>query len=100
MGVIGGLLAIGLAVWYYRTAEAKGGPAVQWAIAGVMVFYVPNFLWQLMVAGPALKSIQKQTAPLKFGMWGYSSILIGLLVAIAVWTFFLKNAHFGDPSQD
>jgi hypothetical protein len=97
MGVIGGLVAIGLAVWYYRTAEAKGGPALQWAIAGVIVYYVPNFLWKWMIADKAIQTLQKQPTPLKSSVWG---ILIGVLVAVLVWTFFLKNANFTDQSQE
>jgi len=100
MGVIGGLITIGLAVWFYRTAAAKGGPALQWGIAGALVFFVPKILWQVMVANPALRSMQKGTAPMKLALWDYSSILIGLAVAVAVWSLFLKNATFDDRPQE
>ncbi|HLF98773.1 MAG TPA: hypothetical protein VI457_16660 [Methylococcaceae bacterium] len=49
MRVLGGLIAIAIAVWFYRTAETKGANPIQWAIAGVIFYYVPMGLWTWLV---------------------------------------------------
>jgi hypothetical protein len=89
--MIGGIVAIALAVLFYRTAVAKGAPALQWGMVGVITYYVPNFLWSVMVAKPVLTNLHKATAPMKYSFWGFSSVLIGLAAAATVWYFFLNK---------
>jgi hypothetical protein len=89
--MIGGLIAVALAIWFYRTALANGMPALQWGIAGVVVYYIPNFFWSLMVAKPVLQNLHQQTAPMKYSFWGYSSVMVGLAVAVAVWYLLLNK---------
>ena len=39
------LAVLGSAIWYYRTAESRGQPAVGWAIAGALIYYGGFLLW-------------------------------------------------------
>ena len=50
--MFGGLAAIVIAIWFYRSAESRGLPGIQWAIAGAIAFYVPNVIWSLLIAKP------------------------------------------------
>jgi hypothetical protein len=50
------LAVLGSALWYYRAAMAKGLPAIQWAVAGAILYYGGFLLWMhgilKMVIGP------------------------------------------------
>ncbi|MEY2701336.1 MAG: hypothetical protein RIQ52_2091 [Pseudomonadota bacterium] len=39
------LAVIGSAVWYYQTAYQRQLPAVAWAIAGALIYYMGFLLW-------------------------------------------------------
>lgn len=39
------LAVIGSAVWYYQSAAHRQLPAVAWAIAGAMIYYMGFLLW-------------------------------------------------------
>lgn len=43
------LAVLGSAIWYYRTAESRGQPAVGWAIAGAILYYGGFLLWMHVV---------------------------------------------------
>ena len=39
------LAVLGSALWYYRTAEVRGQPAIGWGLAGAMLYYGGFLLW-------------------------------------------------------
>lgn len=90
--MFGGIIAVLIVLWYYRSAEARGLPNFQWAAAGLIAFYVPNFIWQLLVAKPMLNSLHAQGATGAAGFWGFSSVIVGATVAVAVHFFVLRRA--------
>lgn len=89
--MFGGIIAAAITIWFYRTAESRSLPAVQWAIAGLLSFYIPNFIWSLAVAKPMMNSLHAQNATSTAGLLGYSSVFIGLAVALAVYFLVLKR---------
>jgi hypothetical protein len=89
--MLGGIVAVLIVVWFYRSAEARGAPAVSWAIAGLIVYYVPNFIWSLMVAKPWLAGLHAQNSTLLATIVGHSSVLLGAAVAAAVRQFALMK---------
>lgn len=89
--MLGGLVAVVIAFWFYRTADSKGAPAMHWAVAGLIAYYVPNFIWSLWVAKPILQTLHAQSAPIKASLVGHSSIVIGAVCAWAVWYGFLRK---------
>ncbi len=89
--MLGGVIAVLIAVWFYRTADSKGAPGVQWAIAGLLAFYIPNFIWSLLVAKTMLQNLHAQSAPIKASLVGHSSVVLGALCAWFVWSTFLRK---------
>ena len=87
--MLGGVVAIVFAIWFYRSAEARGLPAIPWALAGIVAYYVPNFIWSLVVAKPWLATLHAQNAAAMSSIVGHSSILVGAVVALVVRHFAL-----------
>jgi hypothetical protein len=90
--MIGGIIAIVIAYWFYRTAEAGRLPAMQWAVGGAIAFYVPNFIWALAVAKPMMSQLHSQNATAMASVLGFSSVIVGAAVAIAVHWLVLRRA--------
>ncbi len=90
--MIGGIVAILIAYWFYRSAEARGLPAFQWAFAGLIAYYIPNFIWSLMVAKPWINSLHAQNGTAMATVLGFSSVFVGALVAFLVHVFLLRKA--------
>jgi hypothetical protein len=90
--MIGGIVAVVIAIWYYRSAEARHLPAVQWAFAGLIAYYVPNFIWSFLVAKPLIAEFHARAAVMLAGLTGHSSVLVGAVVAILVRHYFLLRA--------
>lgn len=65
MRIIGGVIAILIAIWFYRTAESKGVEPFPWAIAGTIFYYLPMGLWTWIV-GPMLRNPHPTSAGTPF----------------------------------
>lgn len=90
--MIGGIVAVLIAYWFYRSAEERGLPALQWAFAGLLAFYIPNFAWSLLVAKPWIASLHAQQATMSTGLINFSSVALGLVCALLVRYFALLKA--------
>jgi uncharacterized membrane protein YgaE (UPF0421/DUF939 family) len=90
--MIGGIVAILMAYWFYRSAEAHGLPVFQWAFAGLISYYIPNFIWSLMVAKPWINSLHAQNGTVLATLLGFSSVLVGALAAFLVNLLVLRKA--------
>jgi hypothetical protein len=76
------LVIIGLAVWFYRTAERLSLPGLAWAIAGVLVYYGGFVFWMYAVLRSVMGGLFHT-----HGFWvaigmDASSILFGALCAV------------------
>lgn len=91
--MLGGIAAVIIVIWFYRSAEARGLPPIQWGFAGLIAYYVPNFIWSLLVAKPWLVSLHAQNAAGLSSIVGHSSILIGAAAAAAVHFLALVRAR-------
>ena len=89
--MFGGIIAVTIVLWFYRTAERRGLPNFQWALAGLIAFYVPNFIWSLAVAKPMLNTLHAQNATATASFWGFSSVFVGAIAAVLVHYFFLRR---------
>lgn len=89
--MIGGIIAIVIAFWFYRIAEARGLPNFQWAAAGAIAYYVPNFVWKLAVVKPWLNSLHMTGATFTTGLINFSSVFVGLVCAFLVYKFLLPK---------
>ncbi|SMF95104.1 hypothetical protein SAMN02949497_2450 [Methylomagnum ishizawai] len=90
--MIGGIVAIVIAYGFYRAAETRGLPNFQWAVAGTLAYYLPNFIWSLAVAKPWVNSLHAANNAGMAGIANLSSVLIGLAVALVVYKFLLPRA--------
>jgi hypothetical protein len=61
-------------------------------MAGVIAYYVPNFIWSLMVAKPWLTTLHAQNAAVMSSLVGHSSIVVGLVFAVLARQFALLRA--------
>jgi len=91
--MIGGIIAILIALWFYRTAESCHLSGIQWAIGGAIAFYIPNFIWSLMVAKPMMNQLHAQNATGMASMLGFSSVFVGAIVAILVHFLILRRTQ-------
>ncbi|MDD5033245.1 MAG: hypothetical protein PHE55_00680 [Methylococcaceae bacterium] len=78
MAAIGGIVSIVFTVWFYLTAESKKAPAIQWAIAGFISYFVPYLVWIKLVAAKKLP-------------YPSAGILVGGICAWLVLTLILKK---------
>lgn len=85
------LMTIGMAVWFYKTAERLQANPVQWAIAGAIAYQIPAWAWMLIVSKPYVTSLQGTYAKttLSAGVMAHSWIAIGLIAALLVYKFAL-----------
>ena len=91
MFLVGGIISILCAVWYYRTAIAKGAPATQWAVVGFVSYFLTNFIWTFWVAKPIAVKLAAQTLTGRANLVSASGILVGALVAWLVWSQVLSK---------
>lgn len=89
--MFGGIIAVLIAIWYYRAAEARRQPGFQWALGGVIAYYVPNFIWSLMVAKPMMNQLHAQNATGMASLLGFSSVFVGAAVAALVFVLTLRR---------
>jgi hypothetical protein len=80
-----GLVSIIVAFWFYRTANAKSAPALQWAGVGFITYYLPNLIWTFTLTKPLVTKLHAQNAGLSATLVGHSGILVGVTVAVFVW---------------
>ncbi len=79
--MIGGLIAVAIAIWFYRTAVKINDPnPYKWAINGVAAYYLVVFLWWFLLLKPASQSLHHQNQPLLIALH-YGGTLLGILVA-------------------
>jgi len=78
MPVLGGIISIAFTVWFYMTAESRKVPAIPWAIAGFISYFVPYLVWVRLVAAKAVP-------------YPSAGILVGAVCAALVLTLLLKR---------
>ncbi|MBM4200372.1 MAG: hypothetical protein FJ189_03705 [Gammaproteobacteria bacterium] len=88
------LLTAGCALWYFKTAERKHLPGIQWAIAGAIAYQVPAWAWMFLVSRPymgSLRATSERTGVSSF-LIGHSWIVVGAVCAVLVYQFFLLRS--------
>lgn len=95
--MFGGVIAILIAYWFYRSAESRNLPGIQWAIAGAVSYYIPNFIWSLLVAKPMMNQLHAQNATGTASALGFSSVFVGTAVATLVYFLVLRRTSARNP---
>ncbi len=80
--IIGSLVAIGVLVWFYSTAEKYGRNPVHWALAGFLVYTIVAALWTFGV-NPGIKDAAMHGRNTML-MWlaRYAYIVVALACAV------------------
>ncbi len=69
------IAGIVILVWFYQSAKTRNLPPVQWAVIGLVGFWVAWWIVTLSVANPMLETFEKSP--------GWILLLIQLLPALA-----------------
>jgi len=95
MSFISVLITVGIAFWFYRTAENLGSKAMHWGAAGAIAYLVPAWTWKILVSKPYVSSIQGLAAKTSFSanLISHSWVAIGLVTAFLVFKFFLLKTN-------
>lgn len=88
LGVIISMLS---SVLFYRTAAAKGAPAIQWAVVGFGSYFLTNLIWTFWVSKPIAVKLAAQNLNTKAGLVSSSGIIIGAVVAWLIWSQILSK---------
>ena len=91
LGLLGTIISMLCSVWFYRTAAAKGAPAIQWAVVGFMSYFLTNLIWTFWVTKPIALKLMAQGAGGKAGLISSSGVLLGALVAWLIWSQLLNK---------
>jgi len=89
--MLGGVISIAIAIWFYKTAESKGAPTFQWAFVGFVTYYLPNLIWTFWVAKPYVLKLHAQNAGFTATLLGQSGIALGVVIAGFVWFQVLRK---------
>lgn len=90
MAVIGAFIALGVAIWFYQTAMQRGLPAIQWVIAGLLIYYLPAILLA-SILGPWLKEAHMVNTFMGSVIGKMPWILAGVLVLVVRFKFMPKG---------
>lgn len=88
--MIGGIVALLIAVWFYNTASRAGKNPLQWMIAGIIAYYGTMLVWTYWIVSPLLGRFfdrHSLTAGLAIEL---SAVGAGALCAIIVRSKLLK----------
>ena len=88
---LGAVVSIACAVLFYRTAAAKGAPAIQWAVVGFGAYFLSNLIWSLVVTKPIATKLMAQGTTAKAALLSGSGILVGAAVAWLIWSKILNK---------
>ncbi len=91
--IIGSLVAIGVLVWFYISAEKYGRNPVHWALAGFLVYFIVAMLWTFII-NPGIKDAAMHERDTML-MWlaRYAYIVVSLLCAV------IFNLKVGNKNQ-
>jgi len=88
LGIIISMLS---SVLFYRTAAAKGAPAIQWAVAGFGSYFLSNLIWTFLVSKPIATKLIAQNLGGKAALVSASGILVGAAAAWLIWSQLLSK---------
>lgn len=78
--MIGGLIAVAIAIWFYRTALAINEPKpVLWVIYGVVAYYLIVGIWWFLVVKPMSGTLHHYSPTVMFVVH-IAGNLLGVLV--------------------
>lgn len=93
--MVGSIVAILVAVWFYFSAKKVGRQPVSWAVAGLVLFYLVELVWTWFVTPPIKDAATHTQSGFLVFLTRYAYIAVGLACAA------LFNYKFvGKKNQD
>lgn len=80
--MIGTIVAILLAVWFYFTAKQTGRDPVSWAIAGAVLYFTVALTWSTFVTPPIKDAASHSQSGLLIFVTRYAYIVVSSVCAI------------------
>jgi hypothetical protein len=97
IGVIGGLVAVAIAIWFYRTAIQINDPKpFFWAFNGVAAYYVIVFLWWFLAVKPISANFHHQS---QFDILILTTEFVGYALAVLV-VWFIRKRWIASASRN
>lgn len=94
IGLIASILFI---IWFFNSAKKVGKNPWGWAIAGFLSYYIPAFIWGIILGLISSKidiRISSSSEAIIYGLVvGLSSVLVGSICAALVRTQILLKTH-------
>ena len=82
--MVGGVAAILIAIWFYRSALAAGKSPLPWVFVGFVSYYLPALLWTLWVT-PGLRDMVEHSQSVMLAIIvRFAYIVVGILCATLV----------------
>lgn len=75
----GSIAALLLAVWFYTGAQAKGKNPVQWAVVGVVIYFIAAALWTFLVTPPLRDSVEHNQSYILAFIVRYGYVAVGVM---------------------
>ena len=95
--MIGSIVAVFVAVWFYYTAKNTGRDPISWAVAGLVVYFMVCLVWTWFVTPPIKDAASHSQSGLLIFLTRYAYILVGLASAVF---FNLKFAGSSNNTSD
>ncbi len=80
--MIGSIVAILVAVWFYLSAKNTSRQPVSWAVAGLVVYFTVALAWTWLVTPPIKDAASHSQNGLLIFLTRYAYIVVGLLGAV------------------
>lgn len=79
--MLGSIVAVAVAVWFYYSAKQAGRQPISWALAGLLFFFIIELLWTNLVTPPIKDAAMHSKNPLLMFITRYAYIAVGLACA-------------------
>ncbi len=89
--MIGSIVAILIAVWFYLSAKNTSRQPVSWAVAGLVVYFTIALTWTWLVTPPIKDAASHSQNGFLIFITRYAYIVVGLLGAAVFNLKFIGN---------
>ncbi|MEQ6342914.1 MAG: hypothetical protein M3A44_15040 [Gammaproteobacteria bacterium] len=92
------IIAIIVAVWFFRSARAVGKNGISWAIAGVLAFLAPSLPWLLFIRSIIPRLAESDLGDTPDWLVGFALGLVGIGLGLLA-AFWLYKAKLRPVAQ-
>lgn len=82
--MVGGIAAILIAIWFYRSALAAGKSPLPWVFVGFVSYYLPALLWTMWVTPDLRDTVEHNQSVVLAIVVRFGYAVVGILCATLV----------------